>query len=977
MDSIYLHRCLICVFFNVNCMQNFRRGPVICEFMFTKPYCIKIGIVSLMILLLPVNLRSQIITGFESAVVDGLVIEQLSVSGGTSLKITKGRPLYSFNLGDKKLNSSSNVYKRTGNSWSQEFDNSIKVTGTILDTVSTLRMEMVFENVGLDTVIISNIVPFGFDSASSIHITGMGPWDLARAWLSRPGYRPLRVILPDNAWELGYTSFGLEGEMSVCAMARRSKWESGARRERYQTVLPPRGRVYYNFFAETFKGEWQNGLRLMFRDRYLFDLEKFDNSLYERDDLAWIRQSYLIVLQMAWDREFYDRLTGKYNYAEVLKKGIAQFGKIDVYGIWPTWPRLGLDQRNQWDLYRDLPGGVKQLRNFVQMSQQAGTKFFIAYNPWDKSTRAEDHLRGMARMIAETDADGVVLDTQGSSSSDIQAAADSVRKGVIMYSEGMAVTKDMPGIISGRVHNAIFLSPELNLNKLIKPDFSIFRVCDVGEDLIHRELAIAFFNGYGSELNMYRPGGRDDAYRDDMEYLARTTMTLRQNSDAFTDNDWTPLIPTSRDDVFVNKFTTGDKTIYTVLCMDPHGVYEPVFASLKNPDRHWISLWNHEKLEPADNNGTLSIPVKAASWHSSYKGTRKEGSNDCIAEFPVLLNPVLRGNSLKISSKKPGSVLIWKGNPSYAIQPAEIRIKSDTIIKIQDFFGYYEGKVVLQLVENGLLMDESIIELPGGNPWLISKVTRTERAVSVPENMILIPGAEFSFNVAPVDEFMPYPDVNGRVVAIDSFLIDKYPVTNAQYHHFLVSSGYQPSDTARFLRHWVGGIYKQGQERYPVVNLSYEDMNAYAKWAGKRLPTEAEWQLAAQGSDKRLWPWGNEFHGAYCNNSFGRPTPVDAFPKGQSPAGVVDLVGNVWQMTNDMYFNGSYYMTVIRGGSYYKPESSWWYIQGGPQSLDKTQVLLMVSPGFDRSSTVGFRCVKDIDQDKFEMRRAPSPISGR
>ena len=150
----------------------------------------------------------------------------------------------------------------------------------------------------------------------------------------------------------------------------------------------------------------------------------------------------------------------------------------------------------------------------------------------------------MARLIKETEADGVVLDTQGSSSFELQAAADSVRRGVVMYSEGMAITKDMPGIISGRVHNAIFLSPELNLNKLIKPDFSIFRVCDVGEDLIHREIAIAFFNGYGTELNMFRPGGRDDNYRDDLDFLAKTTFTLRQNNDAFLDKNWTPLIET-------------------------------------------------------------------------------------------------------------------------------------------------------------------------------------------------------------------------------------------------------------------------------------------------------------------------------------------------------------------------------------------------------------------------------------------------
>jgi formylglycine-generating enzyme required for sulfatase activity len=207
------------------------------------------------------------------------------------------------------------------------------------------------------------------------------------------------------------------------------------------------------------------------------------------------------------------------------------------------------------------------------------------------------------------------------------------------------------------------------------------------------------------------------------------------------------------------------------------------------------------------------------------------------------------------------------------------------------------------------------------------------------------------------------------MVKVDSFLIDRYPVTNAQYFEFILNSGYRPADTTRYLRHWESGTFRQGQEKYPVVYVSSEDMLAYCKWAQKRLPTEAEWQLAAQGTDKRKWPWGEEFHGTYCNNSFGRPTPVDGFPKGQSPFGVFDMVGNVWQVTGDMYFNGSNYFSIIRGGSYYKPESSWWYIQGGPQQLDKTQILLMVSPGYDRSSTVGFRCVKDIDKKNFKDKK--------
>jgi formylglycine-generating enzyme required for sulfatase activity len=533
----------------------------------------------------------------------------------------------------------------------------------------------------------------------------------------------------------------------------------------------------------------------------------------------------------------------------------------------------------------------------------------------------------------------------------------------------MAIPKDMPGIISGRVHNDIYYSPELNLNKLIKPDFSIFRVCDVGEDLIHREIAIAFFNGYGTELNMFRPGGRDENYRDDLDYLAHTTFILRQNNDAFLDNDWTPMIETTLDNVFVNRWKSGDKTIYTVLNMRPEGVNGKLFKVDNTEGRHYISLWNHENLSPVIEKGTAFISANAIGWYSSFSGTRKEGSVDCIAELPDLIKSSLIGDSMKINHTGNGRLVIWKGKPSYQTQNKEFRILNDTTIRVKDIFGFYEGKIILQLIENKRLKDENVLILKGGKPWIISKVAPTKKSSNIPSEMVLVPGTLFSFNVTTNEDFIPYPEVNGNIFKIDSFLIDKYPVTNEQYLEFLINSGYRSADTTRYLRHWQSGMFRQGQDKYPVVYVSYEDIMAYTKWAEKRLPTQAEWQLAAQGLDKRKWPWGDEFHGTYCNNSFDRPTPVDAFSKGQSPYGAIDMVGNVWQMTNDMYFNGTNYFTVIRGGSYYNPESSWWYIQGGPQSLDKTQILLMVSPGFDRSATVGFRCVKDIDSKNFKGKK--------
>jgi iron(II)-dependent oxidoreductase len=915
------------------------------------------------------SIYSQKLNDISLSGKEGLYVEKLVFTDRSVSMLSKSRPLYSFLLNEKQYKSTEAEAVFSDNCFVQSFDKKVIVrTRKINCDVKGWTCEVSFENTGTDTINISNVVPFGSDEGS-VYITGKGPWDLARAYLFRPGYRPVRVILPDNAWELGYLSFNISKDLSLCGLARRQQI-SGGQKKRYETILPPQASVNYMIYADIFNGEWQSGVRLMFRDRYLFDLGEFDNRLFEREDLAWIKKSYLIVLQMAWDREYYDRQTGKYNYPEELRKWNEKFNNIDVFGIWPTWPRLGLDQRNQWDMYRDLPGGTNQLRAFARLSRQYNTRFFIAYNPWDNSTRKEDHFKGMAKLIGETEADGIVLDTRGSSSFELQRAADSVRKGVVMYSEGMAITKDMPGIISGRVHNAIFYSPELNLNKVIKPDFSIFRVCDVGEDRNHREIAISFFNGYGTELNLFRPGRRDDNYRDDLNYLAQTTFILRQNNNAFLDKNWIPFLNTSADNIYVNRWHAGSKILYTVLNMNPEGFKGKLFKISDYEGKHFISLWNHENLNPIIENGISYISASAEGWQSSYTGTRGEASLDCIAELPDIIQSKLKGDSLLIHNQGEGIVTIWKGNPSYQTQHFDIRFRQDTTLSIKNIIGNYEGKIVLQYLENNLLSDENVVMLKGGNPWLISKVVATLPAQSISPDMVLVPKTTITYNLTTSEDFIPYPDINSNITAeVDSFLIDKYPVTNAQFYNFILKSGYHPDDTSNYLRHWMSGIYKQGQENYPVVYVSYEDVASYLKWTGKRLPTQAEWQLAAQGTDKRKWPWGMEFYGTNCNNAFNKPTPVNAFAKGQSPFGVMDMVGNVWQMTNDMYTNGTNCFIIIRGGSYYRPDSSWWYTQGGPQPLDRTQIMLLVSPGYDRCATVGFRGVKDIDPKVFKDKR--------
>jgi len=163
---------------------------------------------------------------------------------------------------------------------------------------------------------------------------------------------------------------------------------------------------------------------------------------------------------------------------------------------------------------------------------------------------------------------------------------------------------------------------------------------------------------------------------------------------------------------------------------------------------------------------------------------------------------------------------------------------------------------------------------------------------------------------------------------VEEFYIDKYETTNEQYKVFVQATG------RAIPRHWENGDYPKGKGNHPVVYVSWEDADAYAKWLGKRLPTEIEWEKAARGTDARIWPWGNTFDLTKCNVETWEGSgskPVGSYPTGVSPYGVYDMAGNVWEWTDSWYdaYPGSKYRTsefgkklhVLRGGSWYHYDS--------------------------------------------------------
>ena len=222
--------------------------------------------------------------------------------------------------------------------------------------------------------------------------------------------------------------------------------------------------------------------------------------------------------------------------------------------------------------------------------------------------------------------------------------------------------------------------------------------------------------------------------------------------------------------------------------------------------------------------------------------------------------------------------------------------------------------------------------------------------------MVLIPGGTFAMGSTR------------REVHLDVLYMDRLPVTNAQFAVFLEATQYKPADAGakRFLAHWRNGKPSRGEEKHPVVFVSWFDARAYATWAGQRLPTEAEWEKAARGTDGRRYPWGRvEPKPSHAN--FGRSrdgtTPVGAFPDGASPYGILDLAGNVWEWCEDAYEEDFY-----ENGPSMNPKlasspknRSGHVMRGGSFMYDVRALRTYARMGFDphyRFAEGGFRCAK-------------------
>lgn len=222
---------------------------------------------------------------------------------------------------------------------------------------------------------------------------------------------------------------------------------------------------------------------------------------------------------------------------------------------------------------------------------------------------------------------------------------------------------------------------------------------------------------------------------------------------------------------------------------------------------------------------------------------------------------------------------------------------------------------------------------------------------TAPQGMAYVPGGEFMMgrkNGASEAESPPHK------VSVQPFFMDIYEVTNEQYAEFIKATNHKPP------AEWKNGVYPSEQAKFPVVGVEWNDANDFAKWAGKRLPTEEEWEFAARGTNNFLYPWGNNWKKENANVGNQLFAEVGKY-KGVSPFGIYDMIGNVWEWTSSDFksypngklpdvFAGKANLKTIRGGSF----------ESTKEFATTTYRIGWAATGAENYSRTGFRCVKDV-----------------
>ncbi|MDI1337426.1 MAG: formylglycine-generating enzyme family protein [Lacunisphaera sp.] len=647
----------------------------------------------------------------------------------------------------------------------------------------------------------------------------------------------------------------------------------------------------------------------------------YSGANYERPEFRWSQRNFVHAQMMIEDRYFYDPIAGRYTVDRYLDDLVARYGGIDSVLLWYVYPNCGIGDRNQFELAADLPGGLAGLKQAVADFHRRGVKVFIPTMPWDNGTHPAGvpDWEAVARLAKALGADGVNGDTYSGLPRAFLEAADAGGHPLVFEPEAVPLSDEalMWNLQSWGKLIPTEVIPPVSKLKWLEPRHMTNTENRWGRDRTN-DFHYIFFNGTGYNAWENIWGVWNQFTPRDAAALHRIAHLYRQFPDLLVSADWEPYAHMLQPGAFASMFPGPELTLWTVVNRNEYDLAGEQLPVTHRAGRRYYDAWNGNALTPRllpDGQAALAFPLESRGF---------------------------------------GAVLAVESGASPAgLESFLARRRELTAAPLQSLSAQWRAL-----------------------PQQIVPIAPTKPAATAPAGMVTIPAGEFEFKVggieiegftwAGLDFQYPWENSARRAhlhrMTLKSFHIDRHPVTNADFKKFIDASGYRPKDDHHFLRDWKNGAPQTGWEKKPVTWVSLEDARAYAAWAGKRLPHDWEWHYAAQGTDGRLYPWGDNWNAAHLPKpNQGRtllpPADVDAHPGGASPFGVMDLVGNVWQWT-DEFTDEHTRAAALRGGSAYQPQTSHWYFPQAYQ-LDQHGKYLLMSPGKDRSGMLGFRCVVD------------------
>jgi len=667
------------------------------------------------------------------------------------------------------------------------------------------------------------------------------------------------------------------------------------------------------------------------------------------DVLPWTLQAYIQPQIHPYDRYLWDPDAKTFTVGKYLDDLEARYGGIDSVLMWPVYTQIGVDDRNQFDMWRSMPGSIDGVANLTAQFHERGVKFLWPEKPWDLGTRREpaSDAATYAQLLKQTNGDGLNGDTMGFFPEEFYAESAKLGHPIALEPEGGGQDDALNWTTQGWGYWDYPEAPVVDRFKFVTEGKFLTNVCNRWAKSKTNDTQSAWFNGDGYESweNVWGIWNGITPY--DGEVIRRVANMLRHygKEGVFNSPDWEPHTrEVYQAGIYASKFPLGQQTVWTI-----------------------VNRKDEEK--------TVNLTVAAGKYYyDCYHGTQLTAS-----EVPNS-GAHIDGPQVSFPIEANGFGCINERD-----QPA-----SDVTHRFLKVMEHMTAKPLASYDNVWKPLTQHIVETPP-----------TDLAMDAPVGTVFIPREEkFNFTVSGVEiEGDALPEAIGtqypweehpqrhhsHIMSVGPLYMDKFPVTITNYSAYMAATGYHPADDFRWLQNWKG--YKTNEARaylpvemadlpvemadLPVTYVSMDEARAYCDWKGARLPTSWEWQYAAQGTDSRVYPWGDEkdqsrYPEEDHSTIYRGPEPVTAHsPAGDSPFGVSDLVGNVWQYTSEFQDEHNRYV-ITRGGSNYYPQGSFWYFPQAKE-LNSHNKYFLFSESYERAGTIGFRCVVDAKESERVM----------